>query len=187
MMMNMSQLDRSRAVRSRSPYVTTVRRIGAPSLVAATLGVAMLVAFAVRTGRSLQLVSCGGVFDRATGHYLSSVVVDSHLVGVSTPHAKRDLDYFWEAGERTSTSASMATGRLYQRSGVSSIKASRLGRPRNDVSIRDTVTTSPVAVRTTSPTVTLSARTVLQDSDSLDGVLPVGVMGTLLCSGCEGA
>jgi sortase (surface protein transpeptidase) len=37
--------------------------------------------------RSLQLVTCGGVFDRATGHYLSNVVVYSHLEGVSIPKA----------------------------------------------------------------------------------------------------
>jgi sortase (surface protein transpeptidase) len=37
--------------------------------------------------RSLQLVTCGGAFDHATGHYLSNVVVYSHLVGVSRPHA----------------------------------------------------------------------------------------------------
>jgi hypothetical protein len=29
--------------------------------------------------RSLQLVTCGGVFDRATAHYLSNVVVYSRL------------------------------------------------------------------------------------------------------------
>jgi len=37
------------------------------------------------TSRSLQLVTCGGVFDRATGHYLSNVVVFSRLVGVTLP------------------------------------------------------------------------------------------------------
>jgi hypothetical protein len=35
--------------------------------------------------RSLQLVTCGGVFDRATGHYLSNVVVYSHLEQMSPP------------------------------------------------------------------------------------------------------
>lgn len=35
--------------------------------------------------RSLQLVTCGGVFDHATGHYLSNVVVYSHLVAVGLP------------------------------------------------------------------------------------------------------
>jgi hypothetical protein len=32
--------------------------------------------------RSLQLVTCGGVFDHATGHYESNIVVFSRLVGV---------------------------------------------------------------------------------------------------------
>jgi sortase (surface protein transpeptidase) len=32
---------------------------------------------------SLQLVTCGGAFDRATGHYLANIVVYSHLVGTS--------------------------------------------------------------------------------------------------------
>jgi sortase (surface protein transpeptidase) len=35
--------------------------------------------------RSLQLVTCGGVFDRATGHYESNIVVFSDLAGVSRP------------------------------------------------------------------------------------------------------
>ena len=35
--------------------------------------------------RSLQLVTCGGPFDSATGHYLANVVVFSHLVSVSSP------------------------------------------------------------------------------------------------------
>jgi hypothetical protein len=39
--------------------------------------------------RSLQLVTCGGVFDHATGHYLSNVVVYSHLVGVTLPRRFR--------------------------------------------------------------------------------------------------
>jgi LPXTG-site transpeptidase (sortase) family protein len=34
--------------------------------------------------RSLQLVTCGGIFDHATGHYESNIVVFSQLVGVST-------------------------------------------------------------------------------------------------------
>ena len=34
---------------------------------------------------TLQLVTCGGAFDYATGHYLANIVVFSHLVGVSTP------------------------------------------------------------------------------------------------------
>lgn len=33
--------------------------------------------------RSLQLVTCGGVFDHATGHYESNIVVFSQLVAVS--------------------------------------------------------------------------------------------------------
>jgi LPXTG-site transpeptidase (sortase) family protein len=33
--------------------------------------------------RSLQLVTCGGVFDHATGHYESNIVVFSQLTGVS--------------------------------------------------------------------------------------------------------
>ena len=37
--------------------------------------------------RSLQLVTCGGVFDHATGHYESNIVVFSHLVGVTPPKA----------------------------------------------------------------------------------------------------
>jgi hypothetical protein len=40
------------------------------------------------TSRSLQLVTCGGAFDHATGHYLSNVVVYSHLVGISRPHVR---------------------------------------------------------------------------------------------------
>jgi hypothetical protein len=39
--------------------------------------------------RSLQLVTCGGSFDHATGHYLSNVVVYSHLVGVALPRRVR--------------------------------------------------------------------------------------------------
>jgi sortase (surface protein transpeptidase) len=35
--------------------------------------------------RSLQLVTCGGPFDSATGHYLANIVVFSRLVSVSTP------------------------------------------------------------------------------------------------------
>jgi sortase (surface protein transpeptidase) len=35
--------------------------------------------------RSLQLVTCGGTFDHATGHYESNIVVFSHLVNVSIP------------------------------------------------------------------------------------------------------
>ncbi|MHB8379126.1 MAG: class F sortase [Acidimicrobiales bacterium] len=35
--------------------------------------------------RSLQLVTCGGSFDHATGHYESNVVVYSNLVSVSIP------------------------------------------------------------------------------------------------------
>jgi len=35
--------------------------------------------------RSLQLVTCGGTFDHATGHYESNVVVFSNLVSVSLP------------------------------------------------------------------------------------------------------
>jgi sortase (surface protein transpeptidase) len=37
------------------------------------------------TSRSLQLVTCGGVFDHATGHYLSNIVVYSHLERISLP------------------------------------------------------------------------------------------------------
>ncbi|HEY1761491.1 MAG TPA: class F sortase [Acidimicrobiales bacterium] len=37
------------------------------------------------TSRSLQLVTCGGVFDHATGHYLSNVVVYSHLERIVSP------------------------------------------------------------------------------------------------------
>jgi hypothetical protein len=33
--------------------------------------------------RSLQLVTCGGVFDHATGHYESNIVVFSQLAGVT--------------------------------------------------------------------------------------------------------
>ncbi len=35
------------------------------------------------SSRSLQLVTCGGVFDHATGHYLSNVVVYSRLAQVT--------------------------------------------------------------------------------------------------------
>ncbi len=37
--------------------------------------------------RSLQLVTCGGVFDHATGHYESNIVVFSNLVNVTKPKA----------------------------------------------------------------------------------------------------
>jgi len=37
--------------------------------------------------RSLQLVTCGGTFDHATGHYESNVVVFTKLVSVSIPKA----------------------------------------------------------------------------------------------------
>ena len=36
---------------------------------------------------ALQLVTCGGKFDSATGHYLSNVVADTKLV--STPATKK--------------------------------------------------------------------------------------------------
>jgi sortase (surface protein transpeptidase) len=39
--------------------------------------------FGSRGTRSLQLVTCGGPFDSATGHYLANVVVFSRLVSVS--------------------------------------------------------------------------------------------------------
>jgi hypothetical protein len=35
--------------------------------------------------RSLQLVTCGGTFDHATGHYESNIVVYSNLLSVSLP------------------------------------------------------------------------------------------------------
>jgi sortase (surface protein transpeptidase) len=35
--------------------------------------------------RALQLVTCGGTFDHATGHYESNVVVFSHLVSATKP------------------------------------------------------------------------------------------------------
>lgn len=35
--------------------------------------------------QSLQLVTCGGVFNHATGHYESNIVVFSHLVGATPP------------------------------------------------------------------------------------------------------
>jgi sortase (surface protein transpeptidase) len=35
----------------------------------------------------LQLVTCGGVFDEQTGHYLSNVVVYTSLVALIPPHA----------------------------------------------------------------------------------------------------
>jgi sortase (surface protein transpeptidase) len=38
-----------------------------------------------RGTRSLQLVTCGGVFDHETGHYEANVVVFTHLVSVSVP------------------------------------------------------------------------------------------------------
>jgi hypothetical protein len=41
--------------------------------------------FGSHGARSLQLVTCGGPFDSATGHYLANVVVFSHLVSVSPP------------------------------------------------------------------------------------------------------
>ena len=37
--------------------------------------------------RALQLVTCGGTFDHATGHYESNIVVFSQLVSVSLPRA----------------------------------------------------------------------------------------------------
>jgi hypothetical protein len=37
--------------------------------------------------RSLQLVTCGGVFDHATGHYESNIVVFSNLVSVTPAKA----------------------------------------------------------------------------------------------------
>jgi sortase (surface protein transpeptidase) len=35
--------------------------------------------------RALQLVTCGGTFDHATGHYESNIVVFSHLVSATKP------------------------------------------------------------------------------------------------------
>ncbi len=40
-----------------------------------------------RGTRSLNLVTCGGVFDHATGHYESNIVVFSRLVAVERPVA----------------------------------------------------------------------------------------------------
>lgn len=37
--------------------------------------------------RSLQLVTCGGTFDHATGHYESNIVVFTNLMSVSLPKA----------------------------------------------------------------------------------------------------
>lgn len=39
---------------------------------------------------ALQLVTCGGTFDRQTGHYLSNVVVYTSLVGVATAASPSD-------------------------------------------------------------------------------------------------
>jgi hypothetical protein len=39
--------------------------------------------YAATGGSSLQLVTCGGVFDSRTGHYLSNVVVSSSLVSTT--------------------------------------------------------------------------------------------------------
>jgi hypothetical protein len=36
---------------------------------------------------SLQLVTCGGVFDSHTGHYLSNIVVYTSLVALTPPRA----------------------------------------------------------------------------------------------------
>jgi hypothetical protein len=36
---------------------------------------------------ALQLVTCGGVFDSATGHYLSNVVVYTSLFALVSPGA----------------------------------------------------------------------------------------------------
>jgi sortase (surface protein transpeptidase) len=36
--------------------------------------------------RGLQLVTCGGDFDKATGHYLSNVVAFTALVSTTPPH-----------------------------------------------------------------------------------------------------
>ncbi len=70
--------------------------------------------------------------------------------------------------ERTSTSPSVVIGCLNQRSGVSSMKASMLGRPMNPFSIRETITTLPVCVRMVSPTLTSSPFTFFQESAIVD-------------------
>ena len=31
--------------------------------------------------RSLRLVTCGGPFDKATGHYVDNIIVYAHLAG----------------------------------------------------------------------------------------------------------
>jgi sortase (surface protein transpeptidase) len=39
---------------------------------------------------ALQLVTCGGTFDHATGHYLSNVVVYTRLVATTHAHLASD-------------------------------------------------------------------------------------------------
>jgi sortase (surface protein transpeptidase) len=53
--------------------------------------------FGSRGERSLQLVTCGGPFDSATGHYLASVVVQSSRERVASKrlgsHHRRDFPW----------------------------------------------------------------------------------------------
>ena len=36
------------------------------------------------TGPELRLITCGGAFDRSSGHYLANTVVSAHLIGRNT-------------------------------------------------------------------------------------------------------
>lgn len=74
-------------------YVTLADRV---RLEFSVIGVAMYhkstfpdeLVFGPRTYSALQLVTCGGTFDTATGHYLSNLVVYTTLVG-EVGHAAR--------------------------------------------------------------------------------------------------
>ena len=44
------------------------------------------IVYGMRSYSALQLVTCGGVFDRATGHYESNIVVYTTMTSFSRPH-----------------------------------------------------------------------------------------------------
>ncbi|HUX04074.1 MAG TPA: hypothetical protein VMV53_04120, partial [Acidimicrobiales bacterium] len=47
------------------------------------------VVYGRRSYSAMQLVTCGGTFDRATGHYESNIVAYTALVSTSVPRRHR--------------------------------------------------------------------------------------------------
>lgn len=120
-MMKMSHLDRNRAVRSTSPNVKTIRRVGARSLVAAVLGVAMLVAFAGTDAYAAAFIPSLGA--------ASPYAVLGALPGTSTGLSRITGDLGLAAISSASAGASASSGLLGTGllSGVGDLAGSLLG------------------------------------------------------------